>query len=79
MLNSAYGVGSHAMQIEQYKLQEFWNMWYAGKFPFLRIGQAFHSHFQLDKCTQDKYMLDRLYELDGQKAVDFIIVNFSLS
>ena len=36
----------------------------------LRVGQAFHQHFSLEKITNTdtKVFCDRLYEADGDKA-----------
>lgn len=34
----------------------------------LRLGQAFHTYMQLDKCVQDKAFCDRLYNADETTA-----------
>lgn len=36
----------------------------------LRLGQAFHQYFKLEKITneEDKIFCDRLYEMDGDEA-----------
>ena len=41
----------------------------------LRLGQAFHQYFQLEKVTscEDKLYCDRLYEKDGSDAVTMIM------
>lgn len=40
------------------------------KMKGLRLGQAFHQHFKLDKITneENKIFCDRLYEADGDEA-----------
>lgn len=35
---------------------------------FLRVGQAFHQYFSLEKSTQYKTEFDKLYQLDGCEA-----------
>lgn len=42
----------------------------------VRFGQAFHDWFKLDKSTQLKEVADRLYELDGNEAKQFIAKHF---
>lgn len=34
----------------------------------LRVGQAFHQYFNLERMTQDRAFCDRLYQADGSKA-----------
>lgn len=39
----------------------------------LRLGQAFHQHFDLQKVTsKDKHLLDKLYQSDGDDAKGII-------
>lgn len=40
----------------------------------LRMGQAFHQYMKLDKITnpEDKILCDKLYEKDGQDAINMI-------
>lgn len=38
----------------------------------LRLGQAFHQVFKLEKMTQDKAFTDALYQADGEKAREMI-------
>ena len=42
----------------------------------LRFGQAFHNYFRLDKCEQHREICDKLWNLDGQKAIAFIDEHF---
>lgn len=37
-----------------------------------RLGQAFVNHFDLQKSVQLKAIADKLYQLDGFKAIAFI-------
>lgn len=36
--------------------------------PHLRWGQAFHQHFKLERCTQDREFCDKLYQADDETA-----------
>jgi hypothetical protein len=40
----------------------------------VRLGQAFHQYFKLDKITneENKIFCDRLYEMDGEEAMKAI-------
>lgn len=53
---------------------EFYTLFNQGKFGSQRLGQAFHNHMKLHKCSNpaDKVLQDKLYELDGDEARSFI-------
>lgn len=57
--------------IEAAALREFYQRFKAGDFPYLRLGQAFFNHFSLHKMKQAPD-LDRLYQLDGERAESLI-------
>lgn len=42
----------------------------------VRYGQAFHNYFRLHKCEQHREICDKLWNLDGQKAIAFIDEHF---
>jgi hypothetical protein len=63
-------------QIEQQKLDEFYRLFDQGRFSGQRLGQAFYNHFELNKMTQNRPQLDRLYQLDGQVAKNHITMLF---
>jgi hypothetical protein len=46
--------------------------WNAGGFQNLRVGQAFYQFMALEKISSEKEFCDKLYELDGEKAWNFI-------
>jgi len=52
-------------QVRQFQSQD--------RIPCLRVGQAFHNFMKLEKCGSDKEFCDKLYELDGQAAMDAIM------
>lgn len=57
--------------IETYQYGLFyakWNERFDTDYEYLRLGQAFHQHFQLHKSTQFKNDYDKLYQLDGIAA-----------
>ena len=55
------------IEIERVAYQEFLSHWQAGKYLYLRLGQAFYNHFKLHKMS-DQAQLRNLYELDGDAA-----------
>lgn len=67
-----------AISISKSELDQFHRMYQDGKGAFvqdfkykgMRLGQAFHTHFKLEKITneEDKIFCDRLYEMDGDEA-----------
>lgn len=67
-----------AISISKSEIDQFHRMYQDGKGAFvqgykykgMRMGQAFHTHFKLDKITdeENKIFCDRLYEMDGDVA-----------
>ncbi|MCZ7131790.1 hypothetical protein O6249_24140, partial [Salmonella enterica subsp. enterica] len=45
----------------------------------LRLGQAFHQEFSLEKSTQFKKQFDALYQLNNQDALRFIHAHFEMT
>lgn len=45
----------------------------------MRLGQAFHQHFKLDKSNDMKQEYGRLCQLDGQQALDMIEELFEMT
>jgi hypothetical protein len=43
-----------------------------GSFQGQRVGQAFYTFMKLEKIVSEKEFCDKLYELDGEKAWNFI-------
>lgn len=61
------------ISIEAAEYQNFLRDFYAGeKYKGLRLGQAMHQAFSLHKSTQMKVEFDKLYELDGDEAKNYI-------
>lgn len=57
--------------IEASRFGEFMSDWgnrHNNDKKHLRLGQAFHQFFGLEKSTQFKNEYDKLYQLDGDKA-----------
>lgn len=42
----------------------------------LRLGQAFHQFFKLEKVDTNRTVHDKLYQRDGQEAMKMIMSNF---
>ena len=42
----------------------------------VRFGQGFHNYFRLEKCEQHREICDKLWNMDGQRAVDYIWKHF---
>jgi hypothetical protein len=69
------------LSISKSEIDQFYRIYQSGKGAFiqdfkykdLRMGQAFHQHFKLEKITgDDKFWCDKLYEADGDKAKKMI-------
>lgn len=67
------------MSIEFKEYQTFLKKFRETKPQTLRLGQAFHQHFELQKSTQCKKEFDHLYQLDGFHALAFINQNFEMT
>ena len=64
--------------IESVAYHEFRDDFTTGKYKCLRYGQAFYNHFDLHKMT-DQTIWNKLYEMDGWEAKEFIIKNVDFS
>lgn len=62
-LNGLYPKSTPALTFSKSEVDAFRN-----PNQHLRWGQAFHQHFKLERCTQDKAFCDELYEADDQQA-----------
>lgn len=47
-----------------------------GAYTHLRLGQAFHQHFNLQKVDTNRDIHDRLYQADGARALTMIAIHF---
>jgi len=66
------------LRLSKSEIDQFHRLYQSGKGAFtqdlkmegLRLGQAFHQHFKLDKITneENKIFCDSLYEADGDDA-----------
>ena len=56
--------------IEAAEYKNFQRLWADNRYKGCRYGQAFFNHFDLHKMSNpdDKFALDRLYEMDGERA-----------
>lgn len=71
-----------SISISKSEIDQFHRMYQGGKGAFvqdfklkgLRLGQAFHNHFKLEKITneEDKVFCDMLYNVDDGKACKMI-------
>jgi hypothetical protein len=61
------------LQLEKYKYDLFIKEYMKkdSKYKGLRLGQAFHQHFALERLASQT-QLKGLYELDGDKALQCI-------
>lgn len=64
--------------IEFQEYQDFMQKYRSTTPKVLRLGQAFHQHFSLEKSTQNKALFDQLYQLDGFNAIAFINHHFKM-
>ena len=53
--------------------------WKAGNYSGQRVGQAFYDYFHMDNAPSLKDLADKLYELDGEDAFNFIEDAFHVS
>lgn len=60
------------ISVDPFEYGKFRRMFKEEKFKGQRYGQAFVTHFKLDKMT-DKSISEMLWELDGKEAKDAII------
>jgi len=65
--NVGLTVKTTQMELEQFRLGEFRNLWFKGQFGNQRYGQAFYNYFNLHKLA-DQVGLRNMYELDGDAA-----------
>lgn len=59
------------LSIEQKEFDIFCLKLSQGEFKHQRVGQAFYNHFKLHKLA-DQDVLQNLYELDGERALNTI-------
>ncbi len=70
------------ISLEQAAYNEFAKEFqYGSKYLGMRFGQAFHTHFKLEKSTsqETRTQFRKLYELDGGKAKAAIRQLFSFN
>lgn len=67
------------IQLERQAYAEFKKKFSDGKFKAQRLGQAFYTHFKMEKVISVKGELDRIYQLDGAVAENAIkaLVSFN--
>lgn len=66
--------------IEEFEYNQFMSVYKFGTvYKGMRLGQAFHTHFKLDKSTAHKELYDKLYELDNEQAKAFIKSHFLMT
>lgn len=63
-------------EIEKAEYISFKTIYHGGSYKHLRYGQAFCNHFGLHKSQAIKDIMDKLYELDGVEAKEFVSNNF---
>ena len=63
-------------KFDEARVADFYNrVWPIQKKGALRLGQAFHTFMNLDRCVQDKTWFDRLYYMADKDAKKFIEAN----
>lgn len=66
------------MQVERYEFDKMVNEWKSGKYVGQRLGQAFYNHFNCHRMRPTPF-LDRIYEMDKERALSFIFKNVTFS
>lgn len=64
--------------IEKHEYDKFVHQFELGKYPSMRFGQAFYTHFHLHK-VDDQASLHNLYAKDGDHAKRLINQLFNIS
>lgn len=63
--------------IEEMVFKGFIHEFKVGRFPYLRLGQAFYNYFNLHKSNNQQYFRN-LYECDGDQALALIHELFTI-
>ena len=69
-------MSAQQFEIEHVEYRLFMKRFAEGDYAGLRYGQAFCNHFGLHKSQAIKDIMDKLYELDGVEAKEFVSNNF---
>ena len=70
------------ISLETREYDEFWKKYRENKsYKHMRVGQAFHQHFELQKVTSPMLRIefDKLYQLDDTAAKAKILDLFTLN